>query len=73
MFSARVKLQGETVRLLPGSYTGRPAKKEITIDNESRKKKFEQLLKVLRAQKRKVKVTYGVDEDGNAIAEVRDV
>jgi hypothetical protein len=68
-FTATVFLQGDTVRLLPGCFTGRPVKTEVTIDDEKRKKKLEQLLKVLRAQKLEPRVKYDL-KNGLLIAKV---
>jgi hypothetical protein len=70
-FRAIVFLQGDEVRLLPGCLTGRPAKNEITVNDESRKKVLERLLKMLRKQKLTLtpKVKYE-SKDGKMIAKV---
>jgi hypothetical protein len=64
MFVARVKLQGPIVKFIPAGYAG-----PITVTDETRKKKLDQLLKLLRKQKLNFNVAYE-SEKGKMIAVV---
>lgn len=76
MFTARVKLSGEAVKvtvapLRPHLHKGKL--KVVTVNDEARKKKLQQLVQLLKSQKMNVNVKYSSDEQGELIAEVRCV
>jgi uncharacterized protein YwgA len=76
MFTARVKLSGEVVKLVVAPLRPHLHKRKlkvVTVDDDARKKKLQKLIWLLKSQKLNVNVKYSSDENGELIAEVRSV